>query len=87
MNERRAAEKGRPAPIERIVVGWREGCLPKPGACAASPARISSNQYESALMTSPPPIVPRARQVTKLMVSLMNRTEPSAKTVFTPPGW
>lgn len=47
---------------------------------------LSPAQYESALMTSPPAIVPSALQVIGLIVFLMNRTEPSQNEVFTPPG-
>ena len=44
-------------------------------------------QYESELMTSPPAIVPRARQVLPSMELLMKWTLPSANTALTPPGW
>src|SRR5262249_8635911 len=51
---------------------------------SAGPPRA---QYESAEITSPPAIEPRARQVAPLMLSLMNRTEPSPIRALTPPGW
>ena len=38
-------------------------------------------------MTSPPARVPRAHQVFRLMVFLMNLTEPSAIRTLAPPGW
>src|SRR5689334_11223231 len=38
-------------------------------------------------MTSPPFRVPIARQVVRSTVSLTNRTEPSQRATFTPPGW
>ena len=38
-------------------------------------------------MTSPPALVLRARQFTRLTVSLTNWMWPSQKSVFTPPGW
>src|SRR6516225_779782 len=44
------------------------------------------DQYESALMTSPPAIEPRATQVFRLIEFLKNRTEPSASSEFTPLG-
>ena len=47
----------------------------------------ASAQYESAEMTSPPPMVPRARQVTALVVFLAKWTLPSANRAFTPPEW
>ena len=43
-------------------------------------------QYASELMTSPPARVPRAHQLITLTESLTNRTEPSEKRIFTPPG-
>jgi len=48
--------------------------------------RFSRDQYESALMTSPPLIEPSAIQVAPLMVSFMNRTAPSPIRTLTPPG-
>src|SRR6516165_2071568 len=44
------------------------------------------DQYESALMTSPPAIEPRATQVGRFIEFLKNRTEPSARSELTPPG-
>ena len=44
------------------------------------------DQYESALITSPPPRVPSATKLERLTVLLMNRTEPSARQRLTPPG-
>ena len=38
-------------------------------------------------MTSPPARVPSAHQVVRLIVFLMNLTEPSPRPRFTPPGW
>ena len=46
-----------------------------------------SDQSESALITSPPATLPSDRQVMPSMVLLMNRTEPSPRREFTPPGW
>ena len=45
------------------------------------------NQYESALITSPPARVPRAFHVLKLTFDLMNRTDPSMRSTLAPPGW
>ncbi len=45
------------------------------------------DHQESAEITSPPALVEIARQVTRLMVSLTNRTEPSQRVILTPPGW
>ncbi len=45
-----------------------------------------SPQYESELITSPPLIVPSATQVWGLIELLMKWTEPSPKSVLTPPG-
>jgi len=45
----------------------------------------SLNQYASALTTSPPAIVARARQAAILTESLTKRTDPSARSVLTPP--
>ena len=56
-------------------------------SCGTGADRPGADQYWSALTTSPPAIVPRARQVTPLIVFLMNRTLPSANRVFTPPAW
>jgi hypothetical protein len=53
------------------------------------PAPVQQNpldQYESELITSPPLRLPSAHQVCGLTELLMNRTEPSAKASFTPPG-
>src|SRR5262249_14961176 len=44
-------------------------------------------QYSSAEITSPPPMVPRARQAAPLMASLTNLTDPSPIRQLTPPGW
>ncbi len=38
-------------------------------------------------MISPLPRVPRAHQVVRLTVFLMNRTEPSMNETLQPPGW
>src|SRR4051794_6595474 len=38
-------------------------------------------------MISPPALVPSAHQASWLIDSLMNLTEPSAISTFTPPGW
>ena len=38
-------------------------------------------------MTSPLALVPRANHVAWLIEFLTNRTLPSAKSTFTPPGW
>src|SRR5262249_2559964 len=46
-----------------------------------------SDQYESELITSPPAIVPSARQVTPLTEFLAKCTLPSANRAFTPPLW
>jgi hypothetical protein len=45
------------------------------------------DQKASALKTSPPARVPSAFQIERLMLLLMNRTEPSMSRTFTPPGW
>ena len=45
------------------------------------------NQYSSALTTSPRALVPKNGRVCRLMLSLMNRTEPSANAKLAPPGW
>ena len=45
------------------------------------------DQNASALTTSPPARVPRAFQIERLILLLMNRTEPSMSRTFTPPGW
>ena len=57
--------------------------------CAAKPIDIlfTASQYWSLLMTSPPPLVPRAHQVSWLIELLMNCTWPSAIRTLTPPGW
>ena len=43
-------------------------------------------QYESALKSSLPFLVPSPHQLWRLTEFLMNRTEPSAKPTLTPPG-
>ena len=43
-------------------------------------------QYESELITSPPAIEPSWTQVRALIEFFMKWTEPSPKSVFTPPG-
>ena len=45
-----------------------------------------TGQNESELMTSPPFVVLRARQVGRLIEFLINFTDPSPNSVFTPPG-
>ena len=59
----------------------REATLGTPSELAAVPS-----QKESDEMTSPPPMVPSARQVIALIEFLMNRTLPSPNNVLTPPG-
>ena len=44
-------------------------------------------RYGRSPTISLPRMVPRARQLVPAIVSLMNRTEPSANRVLTPPGW
>jgi hypothetical protein len=44
-------------------------------------------QNASPAMTSPPEIVPRARQIVPLMVLLTNRAPPSPSRTLIPPGW
>jgi hypothetical protein len=44
-------------------------------------------QYASPLTISPPAIVPSALQVIPSTDDLTNRTPPSPKSAFTPPGW
>ena len=44
-------------------------------------------QYESDEITSPRLRLPSAHQVWRLIVFLMNFTEPSAKQTLTPPEW
>ena len=45
------------------------------------------DQNASALTTSPPARVPSQFQIERLILLLMNRTEPSMSRTFTPPGW
>src|SRR6516165_9758691 len=47
---------------------------------------FSRFQKLSALTTSPPARVPSARQTWRLIESLMNLTDPSPASMFTPPG-
>ena len=47
----------------------------------------SSTQYWSDETVSPPARVRIERKATRLMLSLMNRTEPSPKRALMPPGW
>src|SRR5262245_13560279 len=53
----------------------------------AGPPPTGPGQKLSALMTSPHALVPRDHQVTRLMLSLMNRELPSDISTLTPPGW
>src|SRR5262245_3395440 len=62
----------------------RAGRSPR-GRPRRAPAPI--DQYESALRTSPPAMVPRPYQVTGLTVFLQKWTLPSANRALTPPGW
>src|SRR5262245_58405709 len=74
----------RPRPSRR-----RRGASKRDAGQPRSPGRPrrSARQKLSALMTSPHALVPRAHQVTRLMLSLMNRELPSDSSTLTPPGW
>jgi hypothetical protein len=62
--------------------GWRA-----PKAADNTLGAPATAQYESLEMTSPTLRLPSAHQVWRLTESLMNRTEPSVRPRFTPPGW
>ena len=58
------------------------------GTVAGADALIAQGLLsQNDLHTSPPSRVQRACQVARSMVSEMNRTAPSQKQAFTPPGW
>ena len=59
---------------------------PRPSFGRLSTEHLAQSQYWSAEITSPPARVPNAHQTCGLMVDLTNRTLPSQKRTFTPPG-
>src|SRR5262249_40564444 len=78
-------DRGRASGFDLLLVWGRPGRRGSRGPRRLAPRRAP--QYESALRTSPPALVPLANQVVGAIVSLMNLTEPAAMPTLTPPGW
>ena len=80
----RSPQSGRDPPDEPFHDDSYSSRSVRPAGLKTSPG--DANQYASALMTSPPLIVPSPAQVMGLTELLMNRTDPSQNATFAPPG-